>query len=155
MSDSRDGNLSDSARAVHAQLHPVDPNAWPSPPPAPVLEQLTGHDLMALFPTQAPSQSISCNDIFKSQAREFLSRQEWPTPGEGRVQEPFVLIEEGSGPDTSPVPQTTEESRAYVPRQRRTPKVYHSSAHVAVPPGADLFLFQNDSKSKEKRVQTF
>ena len=35
--------------------------------------RISGHDLMAIFPTNPPSHNVSCDDLFKKQARQFLS----------------------------------------------------------------------------------
>ncbi|KAI0690333.1 hypothetical protein BC835DRAFT_191087 [Cytidiella melzeri] len=107
-----------------ARIHPLDPNAWSSSqqqPPSGSLEQLTGHDLMAMFPTQPPTQLICCDDIFKSQAREFLAKQTLPSVN---IQEsPETLDDAMSNPSSLPV---VGETRVYVPRPRRTSKVCHT-----------------------------
>ncbi|GJE88307.1 hypothetical protein PsYK624_043900 [Phanerochaete sordida] len=40
--------------------------------------RISGHDLMAIFPTNPPSHNVSCDDLFKKQARQFLSTPESP-----------------------------------------------------------------------------
>ncbi|KAI0083840.1 hypothetical protein BDY19DRAFT_1060754 [Irpex rosettiformis] len=108
----------DYRRNPSARLHPVDPNTWPPSQLHSTLEQLNGHDLMALFPTQAPKQLICCDDIFRSQARDFLAKQALPMVNiQESPEAPFD--DEISGSPPLPV---VEDVRAYMPRQRRTSK---------------------------------
>lgn len=67
------------------------------PPP------ISGHDLMAIFPTAPPSSTVCCNDIFSKQARAYLSgsregtataqgdapnsRPNWTAPGGSRSEQ--------------------------------------------------------------------
>lgn len=44
---------------------PPSSSSWPPP--------ISGHDLMAIFPTVPPSTNVCCNDIFSKQARAYLS----------------------------------------------------------------------------------
>lgn len=58
---------------------PQDSNVRKAMPPASSLpSRISGHDLMAIFPTNPPPHTISCDDLFKKQAHQFLSRPEHP-----------------------------------------------------------------------------
>ncbi|KAI0339493.1 hypothetical protein BDW22DRAFT_1361553 [Trametopsis cervina] len=108
----------DFGQSSQSTLHAVDPDAWSMPQIPLGLEQLNGHDLMAMFPTQAPMQLVCCDDIFKSQAREFLSRQGPPVD----IQEsPATSVEETARIPLT-IPPVTHETRTYAPRHRRVSK---------------------------------
>jgi hypothetical protein len=48
--------------------------------------RISGHDLMAIFPTNPPPHNVSCDDLFKKQARQFLS-----------AADPLVVARESNG----------------------------------------------------------
>lgn len=131
----------------------MDPNAWPTSPsqvPA-TLEQLTGHDLMAMFPTQAPKQPVCCDDIFRSQVRDFLARQTLPVV---IIQEsPEVVF--GAASDESSRARAVEDvnlnARSFVPRQRRTSKVRQNSVIAVLwrGSGVDTNYHSNHNQQNE------
>lgn len=59
--------------AADCGSRPRDPSTSAKMPP-----RISGHDLMAIFPTNPPSHTVSCDDLFKKQARQFLSTPEPP-----------------------------------------------------------------------------
>jgi len=71
---------------VSLTLPPADcgPRPRDSSTSANMPPRISGHDLMAIFPTTPPSHTVSCDDLFKKQARQFLSTPEPPlrTPRE-------------------------------------------------------------------------
>lgn len=54
------------------------PRQQTSSQPTRMPPRISGHDLMAIFPTNPPQHNVSCDDLFKKQARQFLSTPEPP-----------------------------------------------------------------------------
>ncbi|KAF7797481.1 hypothetical protein EIP86_008679 [Pleurotus ostreatoroseus] len=80
-----------------ARLNGLDLSGTSRAPSSSMPPPISGHDLMAMFPTVPPSSEVCCDHIFKKQARAYLSgsREGTATPEGDAVRH---RVDSGSSP---------------------------------------------------------
>lgn len=101
-----------------------DPSTSANMPP-----RISGHDLMAIFPTNPPSHNVSCDDLFRKQARQFLSTPEPPL--------------------RSPREPTNGTPRQYTPRGEAV-ATGHDAQRAAMDPNLQLHPQQHAASQQPK-----